>query len=113
MKAWRGIGRSGTGLVAALSLLTGSLACAVEPPAVFVKNCAPCHGKDGRAQTPAAKKLGVKDLTQSKFTDEQIVQAIREGKQPSKASAKMPAFKDKLTAEEIKVLVAAVKSFRK
>jgi mono/diheme cytochrome c family protein len=84
-----------------------------HPKELFDKSCAPCHSKDGTAQTPAAKKLGVKDLSQSKLTDEQIADQIREGKQDKQGVSKMPAYKDKLTADEIKSLVTVVKGFRK
>jgi mono/diheme cytochrome c family protein len=91
----------------------GWTALAGETIEVFVKSCASCHGRDGKAETPIAKKLGVKDLSQSTLTDAQIGQQIREGKQENQTAVKMPAFKDRLTAEEIKSLVAAVKDFRK
>lgn len=84
-----------------------------DPKELFEKLCAPCHSKDGTAQTPAAKKLGVKDLSQSKLTDAQIIQQILEGKQDAKAASKMPAFKEKLTREETESLVPVVKAFRK
>jgi mono/diheme cytochrome c family protein len=89
------------------------MACAGETNEVFIRNCASCHGKDGKAQTSAAKKLRVKDLSQSRITDEQIEQQIREGRPADQNAAKMPAFKDRLTAEEIQSLVAVVKEFRK
>jgi len=89
------------------------MACAGETNEVFMKNCASCHGKDGKAQTSVAKKLGVKNLSLSKLTDEQLEQQIREGRPADQNSAKMPAFKDRLTAEEIKSLIAVVKEFRK
>lgn len=88
-------------------------AAAAEPPEVYVKNCAPCHSKDGKAKTPAARKLGVKDLSLSKLTDAQIAEAIREGKKDQRNVSKMPAFKDKLTDEEVRLLVQTVKAFRK
>ncbi|MDD5140101.1 MAG: cytochrome c [Verrucomicrobiales bacterium] len=84
-----------------------------DPGELFVKTCASCHGKDGKAQTPAAKKLGVKDLSQSKLTDAQIIERIMEGKRDTQDSSKMPAFKEKLTPEQIKSLVPVVKEFRK
>ena len=86
---------------------------ASEPKELFEKICAPCHSKDGTAHTPAAKKLGVKDLSQSKLTDAEIIQQILEGKQDAKATSKMPAFKEKLTREETESLVPVVKAFRK
>ena len=100
-------------LSACLSL--SQTACAGEATTneLFIKVCAPCHSKDGKAQTPAARKLGVKDLSESKLTDAQIVQQILEGKQDPKAESKMPAFKEKLTSAEIDSLVPVVKEFRK
>ena len=80
---------------------------------LFVKNCAPCHGEDGRARSPAARKLGVKDLTQNKLTDEQIRTQILEGVQTKGSSAKMPAFKDKFSGDEITGLIGIVKRFRR
>jgi mono/diheme cytochrome c family protein len=103
-----------------LVLLLG-LAVAVAPSAfcrdersvLFAKACASCHGKDGKAQTPAAKKLGVKDLSESKLTDEQIVEQILEGKLDQKKESKMPSFKEKLTKAELDSLIPVVKAFRK
>lgn len=79
---------------------------------VFVKHCALCHGKDGKAQNPAARKLGVKDLSLSKATDGEIEKQVIEGKKDERGNLKMPPFKDKLTAEGIKSLIAVVKGFR-
>jgi mono/diheme cytochrome c family protein len=80
---------------------------------LFIKVCAPCHSADGRAQTPAAKKLGVHDLSESKLTDAQIIQQVMAGRLDNQKTTKMPAFKDKLTQAEIESLVPVVKGFRK
>jgi mono/diheme cytochrome c family protein len=80
---------------------------------LFAKYCASCHGKDGKAQTPIARKLGVKDLTQSKLTDAEIQKQILEGKRDEHDKEKMPAFKTKLSDDEIKSLVTVVKELRK
>lgn len=80
---------------------------------LFLKNCAPCHGPDGRARTPAARKLGVKDLTVNRLEDAQIRQQIREGVQATGTSGKMPAFKESFHDEELSALVAEVKRLRK
>jgi mono/diheme cytochrome c family protein len=80
---------------------------------LFTANCAPCHGPDGKAKTPAARKLGVKDLTQSKLSDAEIKKQIVEGKKDKKGNQQMPAFEDKLSAEQIAAIIAVVKEFRK
>lgn len=102
-------------LVLLLGLMIGGShsALAEDPGELFVKTCASCHGRDGKAQTPAAKKLGVKDLSQSKLTDAEIIKQIKEGKPAQDGSSKMPAFNEKLTPDQIQSLVPIVKEFRK
>ena len=82
---------------------------------LFLKTCAPCHSPDGSASTPAARKLGVKDLRASRISDADIARQIRDGVQavPEKASQKMPAFRETLSAEQIESLVPVVKALRK
>ncbi len=80
---------------------------------VFLANCASCHGPDGRARTPAARKLGVKDLTQSQLPDAEIRRQIIEGRLDKAGKPLMPAYGEKLTGEQITALIATVKSFRK
>lgn len=79
---------------------------------LFLKNCAPCHGPDGSARSPAARKLGVRDLRPSTLSDEKIAQQIRNGVQDAGGKAKMPAFEDKFSADEIEALVRVVKALR-
>ena len=95
-------------------------------PAIFVRaadvktnwanDCAQCHGKDGRADTKMGKLLNAKDLTDPKvqagFTDAQAAEAIKNGvKQGGKTT--MKAFAGKLTDDEIKALVAYVRTLKK
>ncbi|MCF7765016.1 MAG: cytochrome c [Verrucomicrobia bacterium] len=80
---------------------------------VFNKHCAPCHGKDGRAKTPVARVLGVKDFSQSTIGDEEIARQIREGKKGADGLQKMPPFADKVSEEEIKELIEVIRKFRK
>jgi mono/diheme cytochrome c family protein len=79
---------------------------------LFENHCAPCHGVDGKARTPAGKKLGAKDLSESKLGDEEIKKQIREGAKDPRGAEKMPSFKQKVTSEEIEAIVAYVKTFR-
>ena len=80
------------------------------------KNCAACHGKDGTANTKMGMKLNAKNLTdpkvQASFTDAKAAQSIKEGiKEDGKT--KMKAFGDKLSDDDIKALVAYVRSLKK
>ena len=107
VRQWRHV------LLVAAVLSAGSLALrAEEAVAVFNLNCSPCHGKDGKARTPIARKLGVKDLTLSKLTDAEIERQIREGRKGADGKQAMPAFGDKIAEADLKPLIAFVKKFR-
>ena len=98
------------------------LACAAGSRAADVtenwtKHCASCHGKDGKGETKAGKKAGVKDQTDSKYqaelTDEKMFKQIKEGMKDKDGKDKMKPFGDKRTDDEILALVAHVRSFKK
>ena len=78
-------------------------------------NCAACHGKDGKGATMMGKKLQIKDLTDSKIqdalTDADATKDIKEGITDN-GQPKMKAFGDKFSADEVKDLVAQVRSFK-
>lgn len=82
-----------------------------DDSAVFLKNCATCHGKDGRAKTFKARFNRARNLTdpawQESITDEHIYKSILKGKK------KMPAFKNKLSKDEIGALVSYVRMLKK
>ena len=73
-------------------------------------NCVLCHAADGSGSSPSGKALKAKDLGSAevqKNTDEQLTETITAGK------GKMPAFGKKLKPEDIKQLVAYVRSLTK
>jgi mono/diheme cytochrome c family protein len=89
---------------------------AADAKANWDANCTPCHGKDGSADTKMGKLLNAKNLTdpkvQAEFTDAKATQSIKEGvKQNGKMT--MKAFGGKLTDDEIKALVAYVRTLKK
>ena len=83
----------------------------VDAGAVFAKNCATCHGKDGQAKTFKAKLNHARNLTdaewQASVSDERLFNSITNGR------GHMPAWGKKLTEAEINSLVAYVRQFRK
>lgn len=102
----------------AISLLAVSAFSArgADARQLWEKNCASCHGKDGTANTKMGKKLNAKDLTdpkvQAAFTDAKATKSIKEGvKENGKTT--MKAFGGKLTDDEIKTLIAYVRSLKK
>jgi len=95
-----------------LSLTTAVAVSASDGAALFKRHCALCHGKDGKADTPAAKKFGAKDLSVSQTEDAEIARQIREGKRDDKGKQLMPAFGEKLSTNDVAALLEQVKSFR-
>ena len=100
---------------AAAALLVGG-AYAASASDNWDNNCASCHGSDGKAQTKTGKKLKIKDYTdatvQAGLKDDEMVKAISEGIKSDTGKEKMKAFKDDLSADEIKDLVAFVRKFK-
>lgn len=91
-------------LVAALAASLAAPALAVDAPALFASKCAACHGKDGTG-SPVGKKMGAKNLAgEKKESEKEIAEDIANGK------GKMPAFKGKLSADEIAALAKYVKA---
>jgi mono/diheme cytochrome c family protein len=75
--------------------------------AVYKAKCASCHGADGSGKTPAGKSLKVRDLSSpevQKMTDAGLTKVIADGK------GKMPAYGKKLSADQIKSLVATIRA---
>jgi mono/diheme cytochrome c family protein len=99
--------------VTSILLLQANATFAAAPPALFVKACAPCHGKDGKATTPAARKLGVKDLSLSLLTETEIQRQMLDGRTGSDGSIKMPSFRETLKPAELELLARYVKSLQK
>jgi mono/diheme cytochrome c family protein len=89
---------------------------AADAKANWDANCAQCHGKTGNADTKMGKTLNAKDLTDAKvqaaFTDAKATQSITEGVKDG-GKTTMKAFGGKLTADEIKALVAYVRTLKK
>ena len=103
-------------LIAVLILSAAASVKAADVKEAWDKNCASCHGKDGKGETKAGKKAGSKDLTDAKyqasFTDEQMTKQIKEGLKDKNGKEQMKPFADKLTDEEIKAIVAYVRAFK-
>jgi mono/diheme cytochrome c family protein len=89
---------------------------AADAKANWDANCAQCHGKSGAADTKMGKQLNAKDLTDSKvqaaFSDAKATKSIKEGVTEN-GKTTMKAFGGKLTDDEIKALVAYVRTLKK
>jgi mono/diheme cytochrome c family protein len=84
---------------------------AQDAPALYKSKCSACHAPDGTGNVPMGKTLGVTDLTSAdvqKQTDAQLTDSITNGK-----GKKMPAYKGKLTDDQIKGLVGYLRDLAK
>lgn len=98
-------------LICALVLLfAGPVRAQDDAASVYKAKCVVCHAADGSGDTSAGKTMKVIDLRSpevQKMTDAQLTEATTNGK------GKMPAYKDKLSADQIKGLVAYVRALAK
>lgn len=104
-------------MVVSLALLVAGAVSlrAADAKELWEKHCAKCHGADGAGKTKMGEKLGVKDYTDAKvqaaMTDADMTKAIKDGVKDGDKT-KMKAFSD-LSDDEVKALVAQVRSFKK
>jgi cytochrome c553 len=106
------------------SLLTaGLLLAAFATPMIaapvaenWENHCTKCHGEDGKGQTKAGKKLKLRDYTdaavQAELKDDDMIKAIADGVKDDAGKEKMKAYKDELSADEIKELVVYIRKFK-
>ena len=99
----------------AIMAVSALSAGAADAKATYEKDCAKCHGKDGKGQTVMGKKQGAKDYTDAKvqadLKDEAAIKAIKEGYKKDGKEVMKPS--EGLSDDEIKGLVAYMRTFRK
>jgi cytochrome c553 len=90
-------------------------ASAADAKATYEKDCAKCHGKDGKGQTVMGKKQGAKDYTdakvQAELKDEAAFKAIKDGYKKDGKQLMKPS--EGLSDDEIKGLVDYMRKFKK
>ncbi|HYL91853.1 MAG TPA: cytochrome c [Alphaproteobacteria bacterium] len=97
-------------MLAAASVLVFAIPSRAEDVAALYKTkCAVCHGPDGKGDTAAGKKLGVKDFHSpeiAKAKDAELIEATTKGK------GKMPSYDKKLTDDQIKELIKYIRTLK-
>jgi mono/diheme cytochrome c family protein len=91
-------------------------ASAADGKALYEKDCAKCHGADGKGQTKMGQKSGAKDYTDAKvqegMKDDAAFKAIKEGLKDKDGKVLMkPA--EGTSDEDIKAMVAYMRTFKK
>ena len=80
-----------------------------EASAVFKAKCAACHGADATGQTAVGKTMKIRNFHSAevqKQSDAELTKIITDGK------GKMPAFKGKLTNEEVTSVLKFIRSLK-
>jgi cytochrome c6 len=77
--------------------------------AVYVQNCARCHGADGRAQTRKGREVDAVDLTGDDWSPD----TGRDTRLVTRGKGSMPSFGKKLTAAQISSVVQYIRRFKR
>ena len=93
--------------VVAFSLLVAMAvpAMAQDGAALYKTKCQMCHGPDGKGSA-VGLKMGAKPFSEAKGGEKELIEITENGKN------KMPAFKGKLTDEQIKDVVKYVRTLK-
>ena len=100
-------------------LIIVTVVAATSLPAADLKtnwetHCLKCHGADGKGNTRMGRQSGVKDYTdpkvQAEMKDDKALKIVKEGI-VEKGKKKMDPYADKLNEQEMKELIAHMRSF--
>lgn len=103
-------------LVMGALLLPVLAAQAGDVKLIYDKECAKCHGSDGKGQTKMGQKLGAKDYTDGKvqaaLKDEAMAKAIKEGAKDKDGRSLMKPTEG-MSDDDVKGLIALIRGFKK
>ncbi len=103
-------------LVIAMVAIPAMSLFAADAKALYEKECAKCHGTDGKGDTKMGKKLGAKDYTdakvQAELKDDAAFKSIKEGLKDKEDKTLMKPIEG-ATDDEIKGLVTYMRTFKK
>jgi mono/diheme cytochrome c family protein len=100
----------GTSLLAAVGLFLLPAKSEDKSAATYKQKCVACHGADGKGETPTGKTLAVPSFSSpevNKMSDQELADAIEKGK------GKMPKYGASMKPEEIKAMVAYIRTMGK
>jgi len=102
-------------LTVVVSAFAVASAQAADGKALYEKDCAKCHGADGKGQTKMGQKMGAKDYTDPKVqdavTDAAAIKAIKEGFKDGDKTLMKPT--EGVSDDDAKALVAYLRTFKK
>jgi cytochrome c6 len=97
-------------MLALAAMLCAPMKSQDKSAATYKQKCATCHGADGQGDTPAGKSMKVRSFSDpetKKMSDDELAAIIEKGKN------KMPAYGKSMSAEDIKGMVAYIRSLAK
>lgn len=97
-------------LCGAILFAAATTASAQTGEANYKSKCQMCHGATGAGDTPTGKTMKVKPFSDAdvvKETDDALIATTTNGK------GKMPAYKDKMSAADIKGVIAHIRTLQK
>src|SRR5271170_2605721 len=97
--------------IVAVSLLTVSstMVFAQSGADIYKSKCQMCHGADGSGNTPAGKATKARPFNSPevmKMSDDDLIQVTKNGR------GKMPAYAGKLTDDQIKAVIAHIRTLQ-
>lgn len=105
------IGAAVLSLFNVLGAIKTNEAAAGDAATIYNRQCVSCHGRDGRGRTRKGRQTHARDMTaaswQDDVTDERLFNSISNGRN------KMPAFRKKISENDIDALVSYVRRLRR
>lgn len=101
---------SGAAILAALGMLGVAARPDDKSAATFKQKCATCHGPDGKGETPAGKAMRIRSFASpetAKMSDAELASIIEKGQ------GKMPKYGATMKPDEIKAMVAYIRTLGK
>jgi mono/diheme cytochrome c family protein len=101
---------AGTIFLSGLSFLSAPVQADNAAETTYKAKCAMCHGPDGKGETATGKAMKAGSFAApevAKMSDDELASAIAKGKN------KMPAYEKSLKPDQIKGLVAYIRSLAK
>jgi cytochrome c553 len=104
------------GAILAFAVTVTLTAAAADGKALYEKDCAKCHGADGKGATKMGQKLGCKDYSSAKawenLKDADALKAVKEGVKDKDGKVVMKPVEG-VTDEDAKAVVEYMKTLKK